>query len=76
LDIIYGKWDDRYDLMPTYQAELSRTVPGSVIELETEEHNGYACFMRFFIGPKPCIEGVLQGCRPYIAMDDTHLAGR
>ena len=27
LDIIYGKWEDSYDLIPTYQAELLRSVP-------------------------------------------------
>ena len=76
LDIIYGKWADSYDLLPTYQAELLRSVPGSVVELETEEHNGDVCFMRFFIALKPFIDGFLQGCRPYIAMDATHLTGR
>jgi len=76
LDIIYGKWEDSYDLIPTYQAELLRSVPGSVVEMETEEHNGYVCFMRFFVALKPCIDGFLQGCRPYIAMDATHLTGR
>ena len=47
LDMIYGKWDDSYDLLPTYQVELLRSVPGSVVELETEEHNGDVCFMKF-----------------------------
>jgi len=55
LDIIYGKWEDSYDLIPTYQAELLRSVPGSVVEMETEEHNGHVCFMRFFVALKPCI---------------------
>jgi len=32
--------------------------------------------MRFFVALKPCIDGFLQGCRPYIAMDATHLTGR
>jgi len=45
LDIIYGKWEDSYDLIPTYQAELLRSVPGSVVEMETEEHNGHVCFI-------------------------------
>jgi len=56
--------------------ELLRSVPGSVVEPETEEHNGDVCFMRFFVALKPCIDGFLQGCRPYIAMDATHLTGR
>ena len=76
LDIIYGKWEDSYDLIPTYQAELLRSVPGSVVEMESEEHNGYVCFMRFFVALKPCIDGFLEGCRLDIAMDATHLTGR
>jgi len=76
LDMIYGKWDESYELLSTYQAELLRSVPGSVVELETEEHNGDVCFLRFFVALKPCIDGFLKGCRPYIAMDATHLTGR
>ena len=76
LDMIYGKWSESYEMLPTYQAELLRSLPGSVVELETEEHNGDVCFMRFFVALKPCIDGFLQGCRPYIAMDATHLTGR
>jgi len=73
LDMIYGKWDESYELLPTYQAKLLRSVPDSVVELETKEHNGDVCFLRLFIALKPCIDGFLQGCRPYIAMDATHL---
>jgi hypothetical protein len=76
LDMIYGKWEDSYDWLPTYQAELLRSVPGSIVELETEDHNGDVCFMRSFVALKPWIDGFLQGCMPYIAIDATHLTGR
>jgi hypothetical protein len=76
LDIIYGKWDDSYEIMPTYQAELLKSMPGSVVEYDTEENKGNICFKRFLVTLKPCIDGFLQGCRPYIAMDATHLTGR
>ena len=76
LDMIYGKWSESYEMLPTYQAKLLRSLPGSVVELETEEHNGDVCFMRFFVALKPCIDDFLQECRPYIAMDATHLTGR
>jgi hypothetical protein len=72
LDVIYGKWDDSYDILPTYQAELLKSMPGSVVELDIKEE----CFKRFFVAPKPYIDGFLQGCRPYISMDATHLTGR
>ena len=71
-----GKLDESYELLPTYQAELLISVPGSVVELETEEHNGDVCFLRFFVALKPYIDGFLEGHRPYIAMDATHLTGR
>ena len=76
LDMIYGKRGESYELLSTYQAKLLRSVPDSVVELETEEHNGDVCFLRFFVALKPCIDGFLKGCRPYIAMDATHLTGR
>jgi hypothetical protein len=76
LDMIYEKWEDSYDLFPIDQAKLLRSVPGSIAELETEEHNGDVCFMRSFVAHKLCIDGFLQGCRPYIAIDATHLTGR
>lgn len=76
LDMIFGKWDDSYDILPTYRAELLISMPCSVVELDTEEHNGDVCFRRFFLTPKSCIDGFLQGCRLYIAIDSTHLTGR
>jgi hypothetical protein len=76
LDMIYGKWYDSYDLLPTYRAALLKSMPGSVIELDTEEHQGDVCFRRFFVALKPCIDGFLKGCRPYIAIDATDLTGR
>jgi hypothetical protein len=63
-------------LLPTYQAELLRSLLGSVVELDTEIHGGDVCFIRFFIALKPCIDDFVNGCRPYIAMDSTHLTGR
>lgn len=73
---IYGKWDRSYELVPTFRVELLRTMPGSIVELDTEEFNGETCFRRFFVALKPCIDGFLEGCRPYIAMDSTHLTGK
>jgi hypothetical protein len=77
MDIIYEKWNDSYNLLPTYQAELLKVVPGSIVDIDTEEdNNGDLCFSRFFVALKPCIDRFLQGCRSYIAMDATHLTGR
>jgi hypothetical protein len=76
LDMLNEKWDDSYNLLSTFKAELLRSCPDSIVELDTEEHNGDKCFRRFFVALKSCIDGFLLGCRPYIAMDATHLTGR
>ena len=75
-EMIFGKWDDSYDLLPTYRAELLKSAPGSIVELDTENHQGDVYFRRFFVALKPCIDGFLQGCRPYIAIDATRLTRR
>jgi hypothetical protein len=76
LDMIFGKWDDSYDLVPTYRVELLKSLPESIVEFDTEKHQGDVCFWRCFVALKPCIDGFLEGCRPYIAIDATHLTGR
>jgi hypothetical protein len=76
LDMINGKWDDSYDLLPTHQAKLLRSLPSSVIELDTEIHGDDVSFRRFFVALKLCIDGYVNGCIPYIAMDSPHLTGR
>ncbi|WVZ73795.1 hypothetical protein U9M48_022066 [Paspalum notatum var. saurae] len=76
LDMLFGAWNESYDLLPTYKAALLNSVPGSILELDTERHQGDVCFVRFFVALKPCIDGFLQGCRPYVSIDATHLTGR
>jgi hypothetical protein len=46
LDMILGKWEDSYDLVPTYRAELLKSLPGSIVEYDTEKHQGDVCFSR------------------------------
>jgi hypothetical protein len=33
-------------------------------------------FRRFFFALKPCIDGFLAGCRPYLAIDNTFLTDK
>jgi hypothetical protein len=33
-------------------------------------------FRRFFFTLKPCIDGFLASCRPYLAIDNTFLTGK
>jgi len=40
------------------------------------EIDGKIMFRRFFFTVKPCIDGFLSGCRPYLAIDSTFSTGK
>jgi len=46
------------------------------VEIEVLEVDGKVYFHRFFCALKPCIDGFLEGCRPYLSIDSTALNGR
>ena len=58
--------------------------PGSVVEIDKHtvpfKIKGKSfekeCFRRAFVCFKACWQGFLDGCRPYLALDATHLTGR
>ena len=77
MDIIYGKWADSYNLLPTYQAELLRVVPGSIVDIDTEkDDNGDVCFRRFFVALKPCIDDFLLSAFENIGVVYQECSGR
>ena len=47
------------------EAEVLKRSPESVVEIEVLETDGNVYFHRFFCALKPCIDGFLEGCRPY-----------
>jgi hypothetical protein len=54
-------------MLPTYQAELLRVVPGSIVELDTEKNdNSDFCFNGFFVALKPCIDGFCKVVDPIL----------
>ena len=50
--------------------------PGSIIEIEVEKLGKKMCFKRLFVALRPCIDGFLTGCRPYIGVDASILIGK
>ena len=52
------------------------SAPGSVIEINLERKNKKMRFRRIFVALKPCVDGFLAGCRPYIGVDATKLNGK
>lgn len=74
--ILYGTWEESFQLLYSFKAEIELRSPGSIVEIDTKDVDGEVHFNRFFIALKPCIDGFLSGCRPYISIDSTHLNGK
>ena len=84
LDRINGQWNDSFQLLYTFKAEVEMASPGSVVEIDKHtvpfKIKGKSfqkeCFRRAFVCFKACWQGFLDGCRPYLAVDATHLTRR
>ncbi|CAN6334335.1 unnamed protein product [Urochloa humidicola] len=72
---LFGKWDDAFDWLYRFKAEIELRSPGSVVEIDTVEIEGKTYFNRFFCSFKACIDGFKNGCKPYISIDSTALNG-
>ena len=59
-----------------WRAEVLQRSPRSVIEIDIKHGDEIFYFHRFFCALSPCIEGFLEGCRPYVSVDSTALNGR
>ena len=49
--------------------------PGSIVEIEVEG-NKKQRFKRIFVALKPCVDGFLAGCRPFVGVEATCLNGK
>ena len=65
-----------FRMLYNYKAEIELRSPGSIVEIDTTTSEGEVHFSKLFIAFKPCIDGFLNGCRPYISIDSTHLNGK
>ena len=73
---VYGKWEESFEMLYRWKAEVLKRSPGSFVEIEVLEIDGNVYFHRFFCALKPCIDGFLEGCRPHLSIDSTALNGR
>ncbi|XBI07441.1 hypothetical protein VPH35_135347 [Triticum aestivum] len=73
---LYGDWDISFDNLYRFKAQVESCCPGSIVQIDHHTINGKIRFRRIFVAMKPCIEGFLSGCRPYLAIDSTFLTGR
>uniref|UniRef100_A0A453EDQ5 SWIM-type domain-containing protein n=1 Tax=Aegilops tauschii subsp. strangulata TaxID=200361 RepID=A0A453EDQ5_AEGTS len=73
---LYGSWEESFRMLYNYKAEIELRSSGSIVEIDTTTHEGEVHFSKLFIAFKPCIDGFVNGCRPYISIDSTHLNGK
>ncbi|XP_078176238.1 uncharacterized protein LOC144569652 [Carex rostrata] len=73
---IHRSWEESFQLMYNFKGELEKRCPGSVVEIDCKRVGNKMVFSKIFVALKPCINGFLHGCRPYLGIDSTHLTGR
>ena len=56
-DILFGKWDDSYDWLYRFKAEVELRSPRSVIEIGTVEVNGKIHFSNFSVHSRLALMG-------------------
>lgn len=70
IDEIMGKWDSSFDYAFKFKAEVERKCPGSIVHIDYEKFGKRLRFTKMFVAFKPCIDGFLHGCRPYLGIDN------
>jgi hypothetical protein len=73
---LYGDWDNSFNNLFMFKSQIEASCPGSLVIIDHHTINDKIRFKRFFFALKPCIDGFLNGCRPYLAIDSTFLTGR
>jgi len=73
---LFGSWEESFQMLYNWRAEVLKHSPNNVIEIDIKMVDGKVHFHRFFCALSPCIEGFLEGCRPYLSIDSTALNGR
>jgi len=46
---VYGNWEESFEMLYRWKAEVLKRSPGSVVEIEVLEIDGNAYFHRFFL---------------------------
>ena len=62
-----------FDNLYRLKAQLEESSPGSFLVIDNHTINNKIRFNRLFFALKPCVDGFLRGCRPYLAVDNIFL---
>jgi hypothetical protein len=72
---LFGSWESSFDNLFRFKAEVESCSPGSWVIIDHHEVEEKNRFHMLFFAMKPCVDGFLKGCRPYLAIDSTFLTG-
>ncbi|WVZ71199.1 hypothetical protein U9M48_019814 [Paspalum notatum var. saurae] len=70
---LFGEWDNSFDNLFRFKAKVEKCRPGSVVVINHHTIQDKVRFNRMFFAMKPCIDGFLKGCMPYLSIDSTFL---
>ena len=70
---LFGDWKESFNNLYRFKLELEQSCPGSFVVIYHHTVGNKVRFNILFFAMKPCIDGFLQGCRPYLAVDSTFL---
>jgi len=76
LEQIHGKYEESFQLLFNWKAQIEKVSPGSLVEIELEKIGTKNRFKRMFVALRPCVDGFLSGCRPFIGVDASYLHGK
>jgi hypothetical protein len=76
LEQIHGKYEESFQLLFNWATQIEKVSPGSYIQIDVEKVGKKQRFRRIFVALKPCVDGFLAGCRPFIGVDASGLNGK
>jgi hypothetical protein len=76
LNQLYGDWDRSFDNLYRFKAVIEKSSPGSLVFIDHHTIKDKTRFRRSFFALKPCIDGFLTSCRPYLAIDNMFFTGK
>jgi hypothetical protein len=79
LQQIHGKYEESFKLLFNWKAQMEITCPGSLVEIDVKKVGKAGKrkrFKRIFVALKPCVDGFVAGCRPFIGVDASSLNGK
>lgn len=75
--VIHGRYDEQYELLHSYCAELRRSNPGSTVKLDTYEdfQTRQQHFRRIYVCLAALRAGFIAGCMKLVGLDGIFLKG-